>query len=307
MSQTPKRRPKPVSQRDGSSLQNANCRMASVSTGLDFHTVGAKTSTAGKMRTFTSDQSGGTGSDDAKEAWAKGFKQTLTIRDGGPWSGVMLALQEGRGVNLDVWHAFLPAGCISGEGRYGHNVYIHPDHDGSGWLLSDPWCKPAKWTRVSTPELQRAAEEWGRRVRSQTGLREPTVAVLRVAALVLMRLWQPGREMPVGDPTDTGGEVETGGYQPVMFTTTNRQPLQSKEAPNLLDKLNGTPGMRRTFKVGTPHFNKPGDTTQAGTIGSSDIVYEVVASFTDSAGKVWFLINGGSDGSMNWVRDADTA
>ena len=279
--------------------------MASISTGLDFHTVGAKTATAGKMRTFTSDQSGGTGSDDAKQAWQNGYKQSLVIKDGGSWASVIAALQEGRGVNLDVWHEFLPAGCISGTGRYGHNIYVHPDHDGSGWLMSDPWCKPAKWVRVSTPELKRAAEEWGRRVRSQTGLREPALPLLREAVKLLMDRFQPEDEMPFGHPTDTGGD--TGGYMPVMFTTTNRQPLVTQEEPNLLDKLEGTPGMARTFKVGTPHFNKPGDTTQAGTIGSADIVYTIVAKHTDSAGKVWFLINGGSDGNMNWVRDADTA
>jgi len=306
MKQTPKRRPKPVTQRDGSKLQNSNCRMASVSTGLDFHTVGAKTSNAGKMRSFTSDQTGGTGSDDAKEAWTKGFKQGLTIRDGGPWSGVLLALREGRGVNLDVWHAFLTSGCISGEGRYGHNIYVHPDNDGSKWLVSDPWCKPASWKRISEAELRKAAEEWGRRVRSQTGLREPTMPVLRAAALVLMRLWQPEREMPEGDPTDTGGEVETGGYQPIMFTTTNRQPLVTQDEEKDLDKLMGTPGMFRVFKVGTPHFNKPGG-VEEGTIKSAEIVYSVVAMYTDSGGKKWYLINGGSDGNMGWVRDADMA
>ena len=307
MKQTPKRRPKPVTQRDGTALQNANCRMASVSTGLDHHTVGARTSTAGKMRSYTSDQTGGTGSDDAKEAWLRGFKQSLVTKDGGPWSGVIAALKEGRGVNLDVWHALLFSGCISGAGRYGHNIYVHPDFDGKYWLVSDPWCKPGKWDRISEEELRAAAEEWGRRVRAQTGLREPALPVLREAARLLMQRFQPEDEMPFGHPTDTGGrDFETGGYLPIMFTTTNRQPLvtSGKETDDL-DKLFGTPGMVRALKVGTPHFNKPGDTTPAGNIKSSLIIYTIVASFTDSAGKVWYCINGGSDGNMNWVRDAD--
>jgi hypothetical protein len=224
MTQTPKRRPKPVSQRDGTTLQNSNCRMASVSTSLDFHTTGLRTSTAGKMRSYTSDQSGGTGSDDAKEAWQRGFKQSLVIKDGGSWASVMAALKEGRGVNLDVWHALLFSGCISGTGRYGHNIYVHPDFDGSKWLVSDPWCKPAKWDRISEAELRKAAEDWGRRVRDQTGMREPTITLLRIAARLLMRLYEPGREMPVSEDTVEDPE-DTGGYLPIMFTTTNRQPL----------------------------------------------------------------------------------
>ena len=305
MTQTPKRRPKPVTQRDGTTLQNANCRMASISTGLDFHTVGAKTATAGKMRTFTSDQTGGTGSDDAREAWRRGYAQDLIVKDGAGWGAVSTALHEGRGVNLDVWHALLKSGCISGEGRYGHNIYVHPDFDGKGWLVSDPWCKPAAWKRISTAELKAAAEEWGRRIRSQTGLREPLLPDLREAVKVLMQRFQPGDEMPFGHPTDTGGD--TGGYLPVMFTTTNRQPLVAQEEDNLLDRLDGTPGMFRTMDPGTPYFNKPGDTSPAGTINSPNVVFAIVAKHVDGAGKAWFLINSGHGNNMNWVRDADMA
>jgi len=262
-SQTPERRPKPVSQRDGTSLQNANCRMASISTGLDFHTVGAKTSTGGKMRTYTSDQTGGTGSDDAKQAWQVGYKQGLVIKDGGSWASVILALNEGRGVNLDVWHASLPAGCVSGEGKYGHNIFVLPDLNDDGWLVSDPWCKPASWKRISTAQLKRAAEEWGAKVRSQTGMREPTVAALRLAALVLMRLFQPGREMPNDDPLiDVHAEDDdTGGYTPIMFTTTNRQPLAT---------TGGTDDVGPTFSTQSASIGKATVKADVSIIATSD-------------------------------------
>jgi hypothetical protein len=261
MTQTPKRRPKPVTQRDNTELANANCRMASISTGLDFHTVGAKTSTAGKMRGFTSDQSGGTGSDDAKEAWQRGFKQSLVIKDGGSWASVMVALREGRGVNLDVWHEMLTSGCISGAGRYGHNIYVHPDLDDKGWLVSDPWCRPAAWKRISEAQLRKAAEEWGRRVRSQTGLREPALPLLRAAVKVLMDRFRPGDEMPFGHPTDTGGRPETGGYLPIMFTTTNRQPLAT---------TGGTDDVGPTFSTQSASIGKATVKADVSIIATSD-------------------------------------
>jgi hypothetical protein len=264
MTQTPKRRPKAVTQRDGSSLQNANCRMASISTGLDFHTVGARTATAGKMRTYTSDQTGGTGSDDAKQAWQNGYKQSLVIKDGGSWASVTTALHEGRGVNLDVWHASLPGGCVSGEGKYGHNIFVLPDQNDDGWLVSDPWCKPAVWKRISTTQLKRAAEEWGAKVRSQTGMRDPSTILLRAAALVLMRLWQPGREMPEDDPlidVHPDDDDDTGGYTPIMFTTTNRQPLATS---------GGATDVGPTFKTTSPAIGKATVKSDVSIIACSD-------------------------------------
>ena len=72
MTKYSERRGAPVTQRDGSSLANTNCRMASICTGLDSHSGGSLTSTAEKMRNYTSDQSGGTDSGDATEAWQRG-------------------------------------------------------------------------------------------------------------------------------------------------------------------------------------------------------------------------------------------
>src|SRR5262245_10909828 len=105
-----------VTQRDGSALQNSNCRMASIATGLDYHTLGAKTSTGAKMRQSQDDQSGGTDAGDAKQAWARGYSETLVIRDGNTWADALDDLRDGRLIHLDVWHVTVGGPCLSGSG-----------------------------------------------------------------------------------------------------------------------------------------------------------------------------------------------
>ena len=56
-------RAEPITQRDGSAQENSNCRLASAATGIDFHTLGAITSTGAKMRSYSGDPEGGTTSD----------------------------------------------------------------------------------------------------------------------------------------------------------------------------------------------------------------------------------------------------
>jgi len=304
--QTPARRPKPVTQRDGSKLENQNCRMASISTGLDMQTVGRRTSTGGRMRTYTSDQVGGTGSDDAREAWRKGYAQDLGVQDGASWANVLVSLRQGRGVNLDVWHADLPSGCVSGTGRYGHNIFVLPDCKSGAWLVSDPWCRPAGWRRISEGELRQAALKWGAMVRDQTG-RGSTLAQLIAQARELMALWFPTHEKPLDEheaepPMD--GELpdpdqyETGGYTPVMFTTTNRQPLIDLEEDMA---LYSAAGKQRTYPKGTATYDAPAG-QQVGTIGSDQVVYRQVAQ-DKTTDPGWVLIDGGGGtGVMRWVK-----
>jgi hypothetical protein len=221
-----------LTQRDGSSLQNANCRMTAIAVGLDFDTLGKKKSSGGKMRGYTTDQSGGTDSSDAREAWVKGYKETLIVRDGQPWNEALEDLRDGRLVHLDVWHAGLAgASCVSGEGRYGHSIAVAPEHNSAGqWLVSDPWCKPGRWTWISERTLRLAAEDWGSRVfnRSTKGRSSPLPPVgsvelgliLAAMARYLMGLYKPGEEAPPGElpPTDTGGPP------PIMYTVTAAHP-----------------------------------------------------------------------------------
>jgi hypothetical protein len=265
--QSPTRRPKAVTQRDGSSLQNANCRMASISTGLDYETRGAKTSTGGKMRSHTTDQEGGTDSGDAKQAWDRGYAESLLIEDGSPWGDVLTALRAGKAVNLDVWHETVGGPCLSGSGRYGHNIFVLPDCRDNAWLVSDPWCKPPTWVRVSESRLRAGAEEWGRRVFDSAGpgeLPPPNHPDFRrVLALLVKRLmsrYYPGHPAPTGQ-----GDGDTGGASMVLFTTTHPQPLEGSD-------------MGTQFTVTSPPIGKATTTKSIGIIPTEGGDYVPVES-----------------------------
>jgi hypothetical protein len=226
-------RPAPVTQRDGSSLANANCRMASIATGIAYETQNATTSTGSKMRSYSGDSSGGTSSSDAVHAWSTGYSRSLSVRDGGTFDGALSDLRAGRLVHLDVWHASVgsaPGICLSGSGAYGHTIAVLPDCLDGAWLVADPWCSPPKWGRVPESQLRRGAEAWGAEAYGRAAEepdwptggapdpRDPLVlAIVRRIVDELLELWQPGDDR-------TGGilrhEPETGGGQPVLFTVT---------------------------------------------------------------------------------------
>ena len=209
------RRPAPVTQRDGSSLQFSNCRMAAGATGIDGHSNGAVVTTGASLRARQNDQSGGTGSDDLRVAWAS-YKYALSIPSGVTWASAVSDLAAGREVMLDVWHASAGGPCLSGSGAYGHTMIVHPERSGSDWLTSDPWCKPAKWQWWPAAKLQAGAEEWGRRVRRESGGTDPSDPdVLEQIVKRLMNRWRPDRPA-TGDDADTGGAA--GG--PIYYTRT---------------------------------------------------------------------------------------
>lgn len=214
-------RAKPITQRDGSSLANSNCRMASGATGLDYDTLGAETSTGSKMRSYTSDQSGGTSSSDIDEAWHRGYDQNVRVMDGHTFDDALDDLRDGRLVHLDVWHKSAGGPCLSGSGAYGHTMAVAPEKSGSKWLVADPWCSPAKWVWWEESKLRAGAEEWGDQVftatRGEPDYEDASPAERRVILLrVIRRLMSrahPGAEHP---------EDETGGGSggPILYTTT---------------------------------------------------------------------------------------
>lgn len=264
----------PISQRDGSALANSNCRMASAATGLDFDTTGAKTSTGSKMRSYTTDRIGGTDSSDAKQAWQKGYSETLTVRDGGVWSDAQRDLLAGRLVHLDVWHV-TAGGCVSGTGKYGHTVAVAPERNGSRWLVADPWCLPAKWQWIEESRLRAGAEEWGRRVRAGTGgqheypNRAFWVLALATTARALMGRYHAG-----GSFDDTPDPVDTGGPAVIMYTTTDAHP----------DTSGGETDVARFINVN-------GYATDSGK------------RINVGAGADWFYFDGAKGGD---IRDAST-
>ena len=207
--------------------------MASIATGIDFHTGGYDTSTGAKMRTYTDDQSGGTDSGDAKQSWDRGYDQTLIVRDGNGWDQVLADLRAGRLVNLDVWHATVGGPCLSGSGQYGHNMAVLPDCSEGAWLVADPWCKPGSWVRVSESKLKAGAEDWGRRVYGYAVATrgplppelEARARILAAVARELMNRYYPGHPA-YGDAPPP---VDTGGPPPVLFTVTRAQPLEGSD------------------------------------------------------------------------------
>jgi hypothetical protein len=214
--------------------------MASIATGLDYDTKGAKTSSAARMRKYTDDQSGGTDALDAKEAWSRGFSEVLTIRDGNTFDDLLADLRAGKGVHIDVWHAAAGGPCMSGSGGYGHSMYVHPDCEDNKWAVADPWCKPAKFIYWPESKLRAGAEDWGRRVLGRvlgTGGRrwfappertsdnEIWVTLFTQTAKTLMNEWRPGNEAPPTLEPDILFDDETSGPQPIAYTTTAAIPL----------------------------------------------------------------------------------
>ena len=277
--QKPDYRPTAITQRDGSRLQNSNCRMASIATGLDFDTLGAKKSTGARMRSKQSDQEGGTDSGDAKRAWADGYGENLDVQDGKVWADVLTDLRRFRIVHLDVWHATVGGPCLSGTGRYGHTIVVAPDCVDNNWLVCDPWCSPAKWSRVSEAKLKAGAEEWGRRVYGAAtsgpgASNEPSGEVLRHIVKRLMSRYHPGddgEEDPTEDPGDTGGA------QRVMYTATTPH----APAPTPVPPTTGGPDVgivfdpRRFVDKGTPLYLDPDFKDQVTTSGVGGYIYSI--------------------------------
>jgi hypothetical protein len=240
-------RPAFVTQRDGSALANSNCRMASIAMGLAYEASpqGSQTSTGSKMRSYTDDQSGGTDSGDARQAWDRGYSQGLRVMDGHTFSEAIADLKAGRAVHLDVWHAKVGGPCLSGSGAYGHTILVLPDVDERGWAVGDPWCTPeAAYAREPESALRAGAEYWGGQVYSRAALEpdyptggpspaDPRV-VLIVARIVkrLMDRWYPGHEATLDeledvDPGDTGGGA-------ILYTTTRAVPVGGADVPGMM-------------------------------------------------------------------------
>jgi hypothetical protein len=219
-------RAKAVTQQDGGPLANSNCRMASAAIGLDFDTLGKKTSTGSKMRGYSGDPAGGTTATDAVRAWDH-YDEVLNVRNGETWDGVVASLLEGRLVHLDVWAATCGGPCCSSA--VGHTIAVAPEKSGSRWLTADPWCKPAKWVWWSEAKLRAASEEWADRCgwRSATlggprDIRELTEERLAEIIKELMTLWDPSHPLlPEDDDYEPG---ETSGGKPVLWTRTAAHP-----------------------------------------------------------------------------------
>ena len=222
-------RAKAVTQQDGSAHANSNCRLASAATGLDFDTLGKKTSTGKEMRRRSGDPSGGTTASDAIRAWAT-YSETLQPMNGKGWDDVIKSLKAGHLVHLDVWAARAGGPCC--KSMVGHTIAIAPEQSADGkWLTMDPWCKPPKWTWWPESKLRAGAEEWADRCgwRSRTlgydrDISKVDPAVLDRIVRLLMTEWTPDNPLK---PEDDDYEPSTfGGVMPTLWTRTEAHPAE---------------------------------------------------------------------------------
>lgn len=263
----------PVTQRDGSPFANANCRMAAIATGIDFHTTGGTLSTGAEMRSRQSDQSGGTDSGDAAEAWET-YGQDLRICDGLTWADAEADLEAGRLVHLDVWHATTGGPCLSGSGAYGHTLAVAPERSGTRWLVADPWCNPPKWIWWESALLRAGAEHLADLAMSGTMgpgdfRRDLVVARGRLAVKRLMTVYSPEAPAPV-TALDTGGAA--GGM--IYYTTTRSPPtsevtgLAINAAPHLAT------GIRAQVRKDVPFYSDPNLVNRLGAMAAdSDVPF----------------------------------
>jgi hypothetical protein len=235
-------RAKPVTQQDGSPHANSNCRLASAATGLDFDTLGKKTSTGKEMRRRSGDPSGGTTASDAVRAWAT-YSETLSTQNGKPWGDVIASLNAGRLVHLDVWAARAGGPCC--KSAVGHTIAVAPEQNGEGkWLTMDPWCKPPKWVWWPEAKLKAGAEEWADRCgwRSKTlgydrDVRKVSKAVLERIVRELMTMWTPDHPLK---PENDDYEPETFGVMPTLWTRTDAHPDAAPEGTDMSINTNGS-------------------------------------------------------------------
>ena len=233
------------------------------------------------MRTYTSDQSGGTDSGDATEAWQRGYGQTLTVRDGRPFNDMLDDLRAGREVHLDVWHAAVGGPCLSGSGAYGHTMVVAPDNSDGRWAVSDPWCNPPKWAWVAESKLRAGAEEWGGRVTLEATAGRPDwleldeatrIHLIRVAAKVLTNRCHPGAPAPADEPpppADTGGGA-------IMYTVTKALPIAAPqpEGVDMAIRTNKVVSSSSALDLpeGTPFYEDANLANKAGTVSQDSTV-----------------------------------
>jgi hypothetical protein len=275
-------RPAPVTQRDGSELASSNCRLASAAVGLEYESWNdgdrpPQTSTGSQMRARQDDQSGGTDSGDAAQAWSS-YGQALRIRDGMSWADAVADLEAGRLVHLDVWAAAAAGPCLSGTGGYGHTIAVSPERSGTRWLVCDPWCSPPKWTWWEEVLLETGAETWGGMTYSAatagtrwTGDERALRALMRLAAKRLMTAYRPDLPAVVAPPADTAGSSGR-----IMFTTTRAPGAPGQEVLDM--PIAAAAGLVTTIRArvpaGTEWFKDPNLAARGGGFSSeADVVF----------------------------------
>lgn len=287
----------PVTQRDGSPLANSNCLMAAAAVGLDYHTLGAKTSSGAKMREYSGDTSGGTNTDEIVRAWQTGYGEEAHNRDGRPFDDVLADLWDGRLVMIQVWHATVGGPCLSGSGAYGHGMSIAPEQrvvsDGSRqWLVADPWCKPGSWAWIDQSRLKAGAEEWVQHAASGAGgperwpdPRDIPLAILIAAAAFLMTRYTPANPGPIKTPPPLGA----GGPVPILFAATYPHKEETEVADDMTISLAPGTTTDRVIDVedGADYYRDSLRTERLGQFEARTLTFIGTATGTGSRAVKW--------------------
>ena len=140
--------------------ENNNCLMASGAMALDYHTRGRLQVWGGNLRHRQTDQVKGTDLNDLRTAWAS-YGETLDIRTGKGWAGVIAALAEGRCVLLAGDSGDLDGSCAEVQDT-AHGIIVHPDRDTAGhYRYGDPWCSLPGWKWATAAALRLYATPLG--------------------------------------------------------------------------------------------------------------------------------------------------
>jgi hypothetical protein len=134
----------------GTSLDGDNCNMTAAAVALDRHTEGVKTSTPPLMRSFQSDQVGGTDLNDAADAWSAGYSETLTVSVLS-WTSFKSQINAGRGAIVQGDYQYIPD-TYSGQPSFdgGHSIYVNEfNSDSSKALVYDPLRSTPYWLPAS--------------------------------------------------------------------------------------------------------------------------------------------------------------
>lgn len=127
----------------GSRLGGVNCNPTAAATLVDFATCGRRTTTGAAVRELTGDTEGGTTLGPVTRAVRRGFKVDMD-RNTGPWSGVIRALEAGRGVSLcgssiaTVGTAFQASETFDGNHQWAVTAIRTREGGGREILVFDP-------------------------------------------------------------------------------------------------------------------------------------------------------------------------
>ena len=166
--------------------EGSNCLMASGAMALDYHTRGRLQVWGGDLRHRQMDLEGGTDLRDLRTAWGS-YGETLDIRTGQGWAGVLAALTEGRGVLLCGDSGELDGSCAEIQ-DVEHGIFVHPDRDAAGrYRYGDPWCALPGWKWATPAALKLYATPLGMQfavTAAQEGVMAQVAITSETAALI---------------------------------------------------------------------------------------------------------------------------